>query len=217
MPSKSRTPLSRDRILRAALDLADRDGFAACTMRRLGAQLGVEAMSLYRYVTSKEDLLSGLVDLVFAEVEVDEPGTTEWRTAMRGRAHSHRAAMRRHPWAIGFMEGRMQPGPASLRVHDATLGILREAGFPFRAAVHANSVLDAYVYGFALQERGLPARADGATAEVMREQARHVPEMRDYRYLVEAMGAFADAGYDYDAEFAFGLELILDGIERLRA
>ena len=217
MSSKTRTPLSRERILRAALDLADRDGFEACTMRKLGAQLGVEAMSLYRHVTSKDDLLSGLVDLVFAEVEVDEPGTTEWRTAMRARAHSHRAAMRRHRWAIGVMEGRMQPGPASLRVHDATLGILREAGFPFRAAVHANSALDAYVYGFALQERDLPARADGATAEVMREQARHVPEMRDYPYLVEAMGEFGGAGYDYDAEFSIGLELILDGIERLRS
>jgi AcrR family transcriptional regulator len=216
LPSKTRTPLSRDRILRAALDIADRDGVEACTMRRLGAQLGVEAMSLYHHVASKEDLLSGLVDLVFAEIEVDEPGTTGWRTAMRDRAHSHRSAMRRHRWAIGLMEGRMQPGPASLRVHDATLGILRAAGFPFRAAVHANSVLDAYVYGFALQERGLPAQADGATAEVMREQARHVPEMRDFPYLVEAMEEFADAGYDYDAEFAFGLELILDGIERLR-
>jgi AcrR family transcriptional regulator len=203
--------------LRAALDLADRDGFEGCTMRKLGAQLGVEAMSLYRHVTSKEDLLSGLVDLVFAEVEVDQPGTTEWRTTMRGRAHSHRAAMRRHRWAIGLMEGRMQPGPASLRVHDATLGSLREAGFPFRAAVHANSVLDAYVYGFALQERGLPARADGATAEVMREQARHVPDMQDYPYLVEALTEFAHGGYDYDAEFAVGLELILDGIERLRS
>ena len=135
---------------------------------------------------------------------------------MHGRAHSHRAAMRRHSWAIGHMEGRMQPGPESLRVHDATLGILREAGFPFRAAVHANSVLDAYVYGFCLQERDLPARADGATAEVMREQARHVPEMTDYPYLVEAMGEFTEAGYDYDAEFDFGLELVLDGIERLR-
>jgi AcrR family transcriptional regulator len=217
MTSKARTPLSRDRVLRAALDLADRDGFEACTMRKLGAQLGVEAMSLYRYVASKEDLLSGLVDLVFAEVEVDEPGTTEWRTAMRERARSHRAAMRRHPWAIGVMEGRLQPGPASLRVHDATLGVLREAGFPFRAAVHANSVLDAYVYGFALQERGLPARADGATAEVMRAQARHVPEMRDFPYLVEAMREFADASYDYDAEVVFGLDLILDGIEQLRS
>lgn len=217
MPSNLRTPLSRDRILGAALDLADRDGFEACTMRKLGAQLGVEAMSLYRYVANKEDLLSGLVDLVFAEVEVDEPGTTEWRVAMRQRAHSHRAAMRRHPWAVGFMEGRMQPGPESLRVHDATLGILRAADFPFRAAVNANSVLDAYVYGFAFQERGLPAQADGDTAEVMREQARQVPEMSDFPYLLEAMREFAEAGFDYDAEFAFGLELILDGIEQLRA
>ena len=217
MPTRTRTPLSRDRILRAALDLADRDGFEACTMRKLGAELGVEAMSLYRHVTSKEDLLDGLVDLVFGEVEVAAPGAPEWRPAMRERAQSHRAAMRRHRWAIGRMEGRMQPGPESLRVHDATLGILREAGFPFRDAVHANSVLDAYVYGFALQERDLPARADGATAEVMREQARHVPEMHAYPHLVEAMGEFAGGGYDYEAEFAFGLELILDGIERLRA
>ena len=217
MSPKSRTPLSRDRVLRTALLLADHDGFEGCTMRKIGAQLGVEAMSLYRYVSGKEDLLSGLVDLVFAEVEVDEPGTADWRTAMTDRARSQRVAMRRHPWAIGLMEGRSQPGPASLRVHDATLGVLREAGFPFRAAVHANSVLDAYAYGFALQERGLPARADGATAEVMREQARSVPEMRDHPYLLEAMDEFAGAGYDYDAAFAFGLELILDGIEPLRA
>jgi len=217
MSPKTRTPLTRDRILRAALELADRDGFDALSMRKLGAGLGVEAMSLYRHVAGKEELLNGLVDLVFAEVELAEPGATEWRAAMRARAHAQRAAMRRHPWAIGLMEGRMQPGPASLRVHDATLGILREAGFPFRAAVHANSVLDAYVYGFALQERDLPARADGATAEVMREQARHVPDMAEHRYLVEAMGEFADGGYDFDGEFAFGLELILGGIEPLRS
>lgn len=202
-------------MLRAALELSDRVGFEACTMRKLGADLGVEAMSLYRYVANKDDLLSGLVDLVFAEIEVAEPGTTEWRTALRDRAHSQRAAMRRHAWAIGMMEGRMQPGPASLRVHDATLGILRAGGFPFRAAVRANSVLDAYVYGFALQERDLPARADGDTAAVMREQARNVPEMSRFPYLLEAMREFAEAGYDYDTEFAFGLELILDGIEQL--
>lgn len=216
-PTSHREPLTRERILRAALDLADREGLERCTMRRLGAQLGVEAMSLYRHVTSKEELLGGLIDLVFAAVEVDEPGTRPWRVAMRDRANSHRAAMRRHPWAIGFMEGRMRPGPESLRVHDRTLGVLREAGFPFRDAVHANSVLDAYVYGFALQERDLPAQADGATAEVMREQSRHVPQMEAHPYLVEAMGEFADGGYDYDAEFAYGLELILDGIERLRS
>jgi AcrR family transcriptional regulator len=217
MSSRTRTPLSRDRILRAALDLADRDGFEACTMRKLGAELGVEAMSLYRYVNGKEDLRSGLVDLVFAEVEVSDPGTTEWRAALRSRAHSHHAAMRRHRWAIGHMEGRRQPGPSSLRVHDATLGTLREAGFAFRDAVHANSVLDAYVYGFALQERDLGPRAEGSTAEVMREQARDVPDMHAFPYLVEAMEEFSDGGFDYDAEFAFGLELILDGIERLRA
>ena len=215
MPQRARTPLSRDRVLAAALDLADREGFEACTMRKLGAELGVEAMSLYRYVSSKEDLLDGLVDLVFGEVAVDAPGTTGWQAAMRARAHSHRDALGRHRWAIGVMEGRMQPGPESLRVHDATLGVLRAAGFSFRDAVHANSVLDAYVYGFALQERGLPARADGATAEVMREQAQLVPQMNDFPHLVEAMAEFSAAGFDYDAEFAFGLELILGGIARL--
>lgn len=102
-------------------------------------------------------------------------------------------------------------------MHDATLGVLREAGFPFRAAVHANPVLDAYVYGFALQERGHPAGADGATAEVMREQADSVPGMRDYPYLLEAMDESADAGYDHVAAFASGLELILDGIAPLRS
>src|SRR3954451_17975813 len=128
MSRRVRTPLSHDRILRAALDLADRDGFEACTMRRLGAQLDVEAMSLYRHVTSKEDLLDGLVDLVFTEVEVDEPGAADWLPALRDRAYSHRAALRGHRRAIGFRGGGMRPGPASLRVHDATLGILREAG-----------------------------------------------------------------------------------------
>jgi AcrR family transcriptional regulator len=216
MSPRTRTPLSRDRILRTAVDLAAREGLEACTMRRLGAELGVEAMSLYRHVRSKEDLLDGIVDLVFAEVEIEEPGTPEWRSAMSRRAHEQRAALRRNVWAIGLMEGRMHPGPASLRVHDATLGLLREAGFPFRAAVHANSVLDAYVYGFALLERDLPARVDGATAEVMREQARNVPDMGAYPYLVEAMTEFAAAPFDSDAEFAFGLDLILDGIERLR-
>ncbi|HEX8101942.1 MAG TPA: TetR/AcrR family transcriptional regulator [Solirubrobacteraceae bacterium] len=216
MPPSARTPLSRDRILRAAIDLADRDGLEGCTMRRIAGELGVEAMSLYRHVKSKDDLLSGLVDLVFGEIELGEPGTRDWQAAMRDRARSQLTALRRHRWAIGLMEGRMRPGPESLRVHDTTLGILREAGFAFRAAVRANSVLDAYVYGFALQERDLPARADGATAEVMREQIRPVPRADAYPYLLEAMGEFAAAGYDYDAEFSAGLELILAGIARSR-
>jgi AcrR family transcriptional regulator len=217
MPSTRRRPLSRERVLEAALELADARGFEAISMRNVAKRLGVEAMSLYNHVANKEDVVDGLVDIVFGEIEVAAPGTTDWRTAMRERAISVRAALNRHRWAVGLMEGRMNPGPASMRTHDAVLGCLREAGFPFRAAVHAYSLMDAYIYGFALQERGLPFDAPEETAQVMERQRRNVPDMGAYPYLMEAAAEFAGAGYDYDVEFALGLDLILDGLERLRA
>lgn len=204
-------------MLHAALGLADARGFDAISMRNIAKQLGVEAMSLYNHVANKEDVVDGLVDIVFGEIEVAAPGSVDWRTAMRERADSVRAALNRHPWAVGLMEGRMSPGPESMRTHDAVLGCLRESGFSFRAAVHAYSLMDAYVYGFALQERGLPFDASEDTARVMEQQRRNVPEMDRFPYLVEAAAEFAQAGYDYDAEFAFGLDVILDGLERLRA
>jgi AcrR family transcriptional regulator len=212
-----RRPLNRERVLQAALALADARGFDAISMRNVARALGVEAMSLYNHVAGKEDVVDGLVEIVFGEIEVAAPGTVDWRTAMRERALSVRAALNRHRWAVGLMEGRMNPGPASLRNHDAVLGCLRESGFSFRAAVHAYSVMDAYVYGFALQEKGLPFDAPEDTARVMQRQRQNVPEMDGYPYLVEAEAELATAGYDYDAEFAFGLDLILDGLERLRA
>jgi hypothetical protein len=135
---------------------------------------------------------------------------------MRRRAISVREAPNRHRWAVGLMEGRMSPGPASLRHHDAMMGCLREAGFPFRAAVHASSVIDAYVYGFALQEKNLPFDDPHEVAEVMEVQSRNVPAMDDYPYLVEVATEMAKAGYDYATEFAFGLDLILDALERHR-
>jgi AcrR family transcriptional regulator len=217
MPTKRRRPLSRERVLQAALELADARGFDAISMRNVAKKLGVEAMSLYNHVANKEDIVDGLVDIVFGEIEVAAPGTVDWRTAMRERAISVRAALNHHRWAVGLMEGRMNPGPASLRNHDAVLGCLRESGFSFRAAVHAYSAMDAYIYGFALQERGLPFDAPEETAQVMERQRRNVPNMDDYPYLVEAAGEFAQAGYDYDTEFEFGLDVVLDGLERLRA
>jgi AcrR family transcriptional regulator len=217
MPTKRRRPLSRERVLQAALELADARGFDAISMRNVAKKLGVEAMSLYNHVANKEDIVDGLVDIVFGEIEVATPGTVDWRTAMRERAISVRAALNHHRWAVGLMEGRMNPGPASLRNHDAVLGCLRESGFSFRAAVHAYSAMDAYIYGFALQERGLPFDAPEETAQVMERQRRNVPNMDDYPYLVEAAGEFAQAGYDYDTEFEFGLDVVLDGLERLRA
>jgi AcrR family transcriptional regulator len=203
-------------VLRAALELADAGGFHSLSMRKVAAKLGVEAMSLYNHVANKEDIVDGLVDIVFSEIEVPEPGSADWKPAMRGRAISVRAALNRHRWAVGLMEGRMHPGPANVHNHNAVMGCLREGGFAFRDAVHAYSVMDAYIYGFALQEKGLPFDAPEETAQVMRAQSENVA-MDDYPYLVETAIELEKAGYDYDTEFLFGLDLILDGIERFRA
>jgi AcrR family transcriptional regulator len=216
VPRRRHAPLSRERVLKAALELADGGGFHSLSMRKVAAKLKVEAMSLYNHVANKEDLIDGLVDIVFSEIEVPEPGSVDWRTAMRSRALSVRAALQRHRWAVGLMEGRMSPGPANIANHNAVMGCLREGGFEFRDAVHAYSVMDAYIYGFALQERGLPFDTPEETAKVMREQRQNVPSMDDYPYLVETAAELEKAGYDYDVEFLFGLDLILDGIERFR-
>jgi len=214
--TEPRAPLSRERVLETAVAFADRHGLEALSMRKLGDELGAGAMSLYYYVPSKVDLIDGMVDIVFGEIE---PPSLEldWKTAMRRRAVSTREALNRHRWAVGLMEGRMKPGPASLRSHDAVMGHLREAGFSFRAAVHAFSVMDAYIYGFALQEKNLPFETPDQVSEVMDIQRGHVPEMADYPYLVEVATEMAKAGYDYPTEFEFGLDLILDALERLRA
>jgi AcrR family transcriptional regulator len=214
---RRRAPLTRERVLRAALALADDGGDEALSMRNVGKKLGVEAMSLYNHVANKDDIVDGLVDIVFSEIEVPSPGEVDWKTAMRRRAISTREALNRHRWAVGLMEGRMKPGPASLRSHDAVMGHLREAGFSFRAAVHAFSVMDAYIYGFALQEKNLPFETPDQVSEVMDIQREHVPEMADYPYLLEVATEMAKAGYDYATEFEFGLDLILDALERLRA
>jgi AcrR family transcriptional regulator len=216
-PRRRRAPLTRERVLRAALAIADKGGLEALSMRNVGRRLGVEAMSLYNHVANKEDLVDGLIDIVFGEIDVPVPGEMEWTTAMRRRAISVREALSRHPWAIGLMEGRLNPGAATLRNHDAVMGCLREGGFPFRAAVHAYSVMDAYIYGFALQEKNLPFERPEEVSEVMEIQQTHVPEMADYPYLVEVATEMAKAGYDYATEFEFGLDLILDGLERFRA
>jgi AcrR family transcriptional regulator len=212
-----RTPLSRARVLRAGVDLADRDGLPALSMRRLGQELGVEAMSLYNHVANKDDLLDGMIDIVFSEIE---PPSTEvdWKAALRTRAVSTRDALARHRWAIGLMEGRTNHGPANLRLHNAVLGCLRAAGFSIEMAVHAYSVQDAYIYGFALQERDMSS--DSATdfaAEAQRQMREYEAVLGDYPHLVEVVGGHvAKAGYDYATEFAFGLDLILDGLDRLR-
>ena len=217
MSPRTRRPLTRERVLHAALRLADSGGFESLSMRRVAGECGVEAMSLYNHVANKDDLIDGLVDIVFGEIEVPSPEEADWRTAMRERALSMREALNRHRWAVGLMEARPRPGPASLRNHDAVMGCLREAGFPFRAAVHAMSTMDAYIYGFALQEKSLPFERPEEVAQVIATQQEHVPDLAEYPYLVEVAAEMTEAGYDYATEFLFGLDLILEALERYRA
>jgi AcrR family transcriptional regulator len=213
--TRTRPRLSRDRVLRAATGLADAGGIESLTMRRLGEELGVEAMSLYRHVANKVDLLDGMIDGVFAEIDLPS-GRTDWRTAMRQRAISVRAVMSRHPWATGLMESRTTPGPATLRHHDAVIGTLRGAGFSIALAAHAFSALDSYIYGFALQEASLPFDTAEETTELAQAiLARMSPDA--YPHLTEmATEHVLRPGYDYGDEFEFGLDLILDGLQQAR-
>jgi AcrR family transcriptional regulator len=210
---KPRKPLSRERVLGAAVAFADESGITSLTMRKLGEALGVEAMSLYNHVANKGELLDGMVDLVFAEIDLP-PGGANWKTAMRQRAVSARQAMSRHPWAIALMESRTSPGPATLRHHDAVIGSLRQAGFSVEMAAHAFSVLDSYIYGFALQEASLPFETGEETAELAQAILTQMPP-DEYPHLTElTVEHVLQPGYDYGNEFEFGLDLILDGLER---
>ena len=213
--TETRAPLSRDRVLRAAVAFADESGIASLTMRKFGEALGVEAMSLYNHVANKDELLDGMVDLVFSEIDLPPRGV-DWKTAMRQRAVSARQALARHRWAIGLMESRTSPGPATLRHHDAVIGSLRGAGFSIEMAAHAFSVLDSYIYGFALQEANLPFGTAEETAEVAQMILAQLPA-DEYPHLTElTVGHVLQPGYDYGDEFEFGLDLILDGLERVR-
>ena len=207
-----RAPLSRDRVLQAAVALADETGIDSVSMRKLGEALGVEAMSLYNHVANKGDLLDGMVDVVFSEIDL--PSGENWKVAMRQRAISARQVLGRHRWAIGRMESRASPGPATLRHHDAVLGCLRGAGFSIEMTAHAYSVLDSYIYGFALQEANLPFDDAEETAQVAEEILGQF-RAGDYPHLPElAMEHVLQPGYDYGNEFEVGLDLILDGLEQ---
>ena len=213
---RSRAPLSRERVILEAVALADENGIGALTMRRLADRLLVEPMSLYHHVANKDQILDGMVDVVFGEIEL--PSTqTDWKTAMRDRAASARAALRRHPWAVGRMESRSNPGMASLQHHDAVIGCLRGAGFSVALTAHAFSAIDSYLYGFATQELNLPFHTPEETAAMAvtfldRFPADHFPHLAELttQHVMQP-------GYDYGDEFAFGLDLILDGLERERA
>ena len=210
-----RARLNRDRVLQAAMALADEGGTDALTMRKLGQALGVEAMSLYNHVANKDDVLDGLVDIVFSEIALRCDGL-DWKAAMRRRAISARETLARHRWAIGQLESRTHPGPATLRHHDSVLRCLREAGFSVAMAAHAYSALDSYIYGFALQQASLPFDTGEQAAEVAQAIIRQF-STGEYPFMAEiAREQVLKPGYSYAAEFEFGLDLILDGLERLR-
>src|SRR5918998_800153 len=196
-----RAPLSRERVLETAVAFADRHGLEALSMRRLADELGAGAMSLYYYVPNKERLIDGMVDIVFGEIE---PPSLEldWKTAMRRRALSTRAALNRHRWAVGLMEGR-NAGPAGLRVREAILGCLREAGFSIEMTMQAYSVQDAYIYGFALQERSLPFESAEESTAVAEATTQQVADLaKSFPYLAEVVaGHVADVGYDFSKSF----------------
>ena len=208
-----REPLSRDQVLRAAVALADQGGIGALSMRKLGQVLGVEAMSLYNHVANKSDLLDGMIDIVFSEIGLPA-GDSGWKQAMRQRAISAREVLARHRWAIGLMESRRSPGPATLRHHDAVLGCLRQAGFPVDLTAHAYSLLDSYIYGFALQEASLPFDTPEKTTQVAQEIFGQFAA-GTYPHLTElTIQHVLQPGYHYGGEFEIGLDLILDALER---
>ncbi len=209
----ARKPLTRERALAAAVGLADSEGLSALTMRRLARILDVEAMSLYHHVSGKEDILDAMVDLVYAEIETPSPDDG-WKPALRQRARSMRSALLRHAWAISLMEARRNPGPANLRHHDVVLGCLRTAGFSLAMTGHAYALIDAYTYGFAHEEITLPFDSPAETQALARGLIADLPADQ-YPHLAEFTNGYVlQPGYNYADEFDFGLELILDGLER---
>ena len=208
----SRPRLSRERVVEAALAIADADGLGALTIRSLASELGVKPMSVYYHVANKDEILAALVDVVFGEIELPVPGRP-WRPEMERRAHSAREVLARHRWAIGLLESRTDPGPANLRHHDTVIATLRAGGFSPAMTAHAYALIDSYVYGFALQEASLPFEGRESVGDI----AGPIMELMaagSYRHLAQmATAYYLQPGYDFGDEFRFGLDLILDGLE----
>lgn len=213
---QSRSPRvkpTRERIMSAAVALADRDGLEALTIRALATDMGVGPMTLYHYVDGKEQVLDGMVDLVFAEMALPDPSLS-WREAVRARCESAREVLTRHPWSVPLLESRRSPGPETLRHHNAMLECLIEGGLSIPLTAHAYAVLDSYVYGFAIQEANLPVQGGEESAEIAAEiAASFTPET--YPYLVRFTVEHAmKPDFRFGDSFGFGLDLLLDGLER---
>lgn len=202
--------------MKGAVELADRIGVEALTMRKLAELLGVKPMSIYHHVSSKEEILDGMVDLVFREIELP-PETLEWGAAMRRRCVSAREVLNHHPWAPPLMESRASPGPASLRHHDAVIGCLRRGGLSFALTAHAYAVLDSYLYGFALQEANLPFGGGEEISELAGDIMATLPA-EDYPHFVEfTVNVAVQPGYSFGNSFEYGLDLIIEGLAQAAA
>lgn len=210
-----REPLTRERVLAGALRLADEIGAEALTIRRLAAALGVKPMTIYHHVPGKEQILDGIVDMVFAEIDLP-PADLPWKAAMRHRCASAREVLRRHPWAPAMMEGRSSPGPASLRHHDAVIGCFRR-GLSITMTAHAYAIVDAFIYGFALQEASLPHGGEEEIGELARQIIAALPAEAYPHFTELTTHHVLQPGYGFGTSFDVGLDLILDGIEEAAA
>lgn len=209
---RARAPLSRDRVLSTAVGLADRGGLESLSMRKLAVALKVEAMSLYHHVASRDDLLDGMVERVVSEIEAPQRGVP-WKEAMRRRALSAHAVLGRHPWATALLMSRVNVSPAMLHYIDATVGCLRQAGFSIALADRAWNALDCYIYGFTLHEQKFPVDPEEYASAAQHFLPMLSPEK--HPYMREMAEKVADGSHDGRMDFGFGLELILDGLERL--
>ena len=216
-PKSRREPLDRAQIVAGAVAFADAHGIDGLSMRKLGESLGVEAMSLYNHISNKSDLLAGMIDVVFAEIDLpDSGGSALWTDELRTRSNSLREALARHPWAISLMDSSPTPGPHTLRHHNAVIGCLRAAGFTVAMTAHAFSAIDSYVYGFAMQEKSLPFETPEETTELANAILESFPEGL-YPHLREmAIEHVLKPGYRYRDEFGLGLEILLEGLDNRR-
>ncbi len=213
---QQRARLSRERVLQGAMAVADAGGIGSLTIRSLAFELGVKPMSVYHHVANKDEILDGIVDLVFSEIELPSPGG-DWRAELRRRAISARAVLRVHPWAIPLLQSRTNPGPATLRHHNSVIGALQAGGFSMAMTAHAYALMDSYIFGFALSEAALPINGPETVTEVADEMM-HLFDPAEYPHLVEfTVGHVLKPGYDFGAEFEFGLDLVLDGLQRSSA
>lgn len=205
--------LTADQVIEGAVRLADRIGADALTIRKIAEEIDVKPMTIYHHVPNKEAIIDGMVDAVFAEIELP-PTDQDWRSSILVRCKSMRQVLTRHPWAAPLMETRTTPGPATLRHHDAVLGCFRGAGFSLELTGHAYAVVDAFLYGFALQETTLPATSGDDMAELAGSIAEQMPADL-FPHLAEFTTDYVlQPGYDFGEEFDVGIELILDGLER---